>query len=371
MNQDRLITTFMELVKIDSETGNEKPVADYLEPLFKDLGFDVFYDQANRHFPSNTGNFIAKRGDTSLDEALILSCHMDTVKPGLGIKPQIQEGYIVSDGTTILGADDKAGIAAILEALRSFKESDTATKPLEIVFCIAEEGGLNGSKYLDYSLLQAKHAVVFDSGGAPGEIIIKGPAQDKIDVTIKGKPAHAGVCPEEGISAIQVAASAINHMKLLRIDEDTTANIGIISGGEATNIVTPEVMIKAEARSQSNDKLDLQTAHMVACFEAAAEAFGAVALIDIERAYNAFEVTMDSEIVKLATEAVYAFGGVPEYKATGGGSDTNNYNQNGIAAVNMGIGMEKPHTLEERISIVNLTRAAQLVGALIRSKEEI
>jgi tripeptide aminopeptidase len=365
MNTERLVKNFMDLVQIDSETGNEKQVAEYIEPILSRLGFKVYYDTANVSFPSNTGNLIAKYGDTKSSRTLLLSSHMDTVKPGLGIKPQIKEGYIVSDGTTILGSDDKAGIAAVLEAIESAVEAGKTIRPLEIVFCIAEEGGLNGSKYLDYSMIDAKKAVVFDSGGAPGEVIVSGPAQDKIDVVIKGKPAHAGVCPEEGISAIQIAASAINRMNLLRIDEDTTANVGTITGGQATNIVCPEVIIKAEARSQKNDKLNRQTAHMVECFEQAAEEFSAIAEINIERAYDAFEVAMDSDIVKEVTMAIEAIGAVAHYKGTGGGSDTNNYNKYGIEAVNLGVGMEKVHTLDERISIENLTKTAQLAFELI------
>ncbi len=366
INQERLLKRFLELVQIDSETGNEKPVADYIEPILKQIGFEVFYDQANLKFPSNTGNLIARRGNTDTPEALLFSSHMDTVMPGLGVKPQVRDGYVYSDGTTILGGDDKAGIAAIIEALESAKDQNLDTKPIEIVFCIAEEGGLNGSKYLDYSLVKAKRGVVLDSGGAPGEVILRGPAQDKINVRIKGKPAHAGVCPEEGISAIQIAASAINRMQLLRIDEDTTANIGTIAGGQATNIVCPEVLIKAEARSQANDKLEKQTKHMVACFEAAALEFGAVAEIEVERAYDAFSVSEDASIVQDVTQAMAALGIVAHYGSTGGGSDTNNYNRNGIEAVNLGIGMEKVHTLNERIALVNLERSADLVLQLIK-----
>ncbi len=367
INQERIVSRFLELVQIDSETGFEKAVADYIEPILIDLGFTVTYDNANLKFPSNTGNLIATMGDTTKPEALLLSSHMDTVKPGLGVKPVIRDGYIYSDGTTILGGDDKAGIAAIIEAIAVAKDQNTALKPLEIVFCIAEEGGLNGSRYLDYSKVNAKRGIVLDSGGAPGEVIVKGPAQDKINVRIKGKPAHAGVCPEEGISAIQIAAAAINRMQLLRIDQDTTANIGVINGGQATNIVCPEVSIQAEARSQSNPKLEIQTNHMVKCFEEAAQEFGATAEVVVERAYDAFEVSVDASIVKDVTAAILAIGKTPEYKSTGGGSDTNNYNKNGIEAVNLGVGMEKVHTLEERISIENLKNSAALVYQLIKA----
>ena len=226
---------------------------------------------------------------------------MDTVSPGVGIKPIIDEvnGIIKSDGTTILGSDDKGGIAAILEAVRIIKENNIDHGDIQIVFSIWEEGGLFGAKYLDYSKINADFAFVLDGGGAPGEIIVKAPAQDSINVKIKGKPAHAGVCPEEGISAIMVASRAIEKMKLLRIDEETTANIGIIKGGIATNIVMPELEILAEARSLDDSKLDAQTKHMVDIFKQAAADFGAEIEIKTKRIYGAFNVDENDEIVKL------------------------------------------------------------------------
>lgn len=365
MNRERVINTFFDLVKIDSETGNEKDVADYLEPILKDLGFSVVYDDANSKFPSNTGNLIAKRGNTQLADALMLSCHMDTVTPGVGIEPAIVDGRIVSKGDTILGSDDKSGIAAIVEALRYFDETNQQTIPLEIVFCIAEEGGLNGSRYLDYSLIDAKQAVVLDSTGKPGDVIIKGPGQDQIDVTVIGKPAHAGVSPEQGISAIQVASLAINRMQLLRIDEDTTANIGTIHGGQATNIVCPQVIIKAEARSLNADKLKQQTAHMVSCFEQAANELGAAIDITVSRAYDAFMIDENLTIVRRVQSAFKELGIAAQLKGTGGGSDANNYNAHGIKAVNIATGMTNVHTLDEYIEIADLTRTVDFLKTLI------
>ncbi len=366
MNKERVLKTFFDLVQIDSETGNEKAVADYLEKILKDMGFDVIYDDANLKFPSNTGNLIAKRGVTTAESCLLLSAHMDTVVPGVAVKPSIEGEYIVSDGTTILGGDDKAGVTAIIEGIQLAEQSGAKIRPLEIVFCIAEEGGLNGSRYLDYSKVDAKRALVFDSSGEVGNIITRGPGQDKIDVIVKGKAAHAGVAPENGISAIQVASEAISKMKLLRIDEDTTANIGVIQGGDATNIVCSEVVVKAEARSRSEQKLNAQTAHMVDCFKRAAAENGTAVEIDVERVYQAFSVEADSDIVKLVSKAMARIDIVPNCVASGGGSDTNNYNKNGIAAVNLAVGMERVHTVRERIEVESLLRATELVAELVK-----
>ncbi len=366
MDRERILKTFFDLVQIDSETGNEKAVAEYLEEILKGLGFAVAYDDANKKFPSNTGNLIAKRGDTTAQSCLLLSAHMDTVVPGIGVKPSIEGDYIVSDGTTILGGDDKAGVTAIIEGIQLADRSGAEIRPLEIVFCIAEEGGLNGSKYLDYSKVDAKRALVFDSGGEVGNIITRGPGQDKIDIIVKGKAAHAGVAPENGISAIQVASEAISKMKLLRIDDDTTANIGIIQGGEATNIVCSEVVVKAEARSRSEEKLNAQTAHMVDCFKRAAAENGTAVEIDVARVYQSFSVEDDSEIVKLVANAMQRIDITPNCVASGGGSDTNNYNNSGIAAVNIAVGMERVHTVRERIKVESLLRATELVAELVK-----
>ncbi len=366
VNQQRMLAEFLEMIQIDSETKNEGPFAQHLIDKLMKMGFEILRDTASKDFPSNTDNVIAKKNGGKASAPMLLSAHLDTVSPGKGIKPVVGEVYITSDGTTILGGDDKAGIAAILEGIRILDENHIPYPPVELVFTIAEEGGLNGSRYLDYSLIASKRGLVLDSGGKPGEIIIQGPAQDRINVTIKGKPSHAGVCPEDGISAIQVAAEAINQMSLLRIDSETTANIGMIHGGIATNIVCPDVTINAEARSLDNAKLDIQTAHMKGCFEAAAAKFGAQVEVTIDRPYVAFNVAEDHALVLLAKEACEALGFKAYTTKTGGGSDTNNYNENGLDAINLGVGMEKAHTLEERIALIDLYNSALMVAEILK-----
>lgn len=367
VNEKRIVDSLMEYVQIDSTTRDEKEFADFLKKELEELGLEVYIDEAGEVVGSNTGNIIAKLKGSKDVETILFSCHMDTVTPGKGIKPVITDGIIHSDGTTILGADDKAGIAAVIEAIRVLKEENIEHGNIEIAFSIAEEGGLNGAKNLEYDKLTAKTAFVIDSGGKPGEIIVQGPAQDKISVTIHGKPAHAGVCPEEGISAVMVASEAISNMNLLRIDDETTANIGTIEGGKATNIVMPELTIKAEARSLSNEKLDKQTAHMVKCFEDAVEKYGATADIKTERVYGAFLVDESDTIVKVVKEACSKVGLEPRLHASGGGSDTNIFNGNGIKAVNLGMGNEKAHTLEELIAVQDLVDAAKLVLSIVQT----
>lgn len=367
IQQERIVNAFMEYVRIDSPTKSEGQFAAFIAGELKSLGFEVSVDDAGVKAGSDTGNVIGVLKGTKQVQPVLFSCHMDTVSPGVGIKPVIRDGVIYSDGTTILGGDNKAGIAAVIEAVRVMREEGVPHGDIEVAFSIYEEGGLFGAKYLDYSKLNSKIGFVLDSGGDPGQIIVQGPAQDKITARIIGKPAHAGVSPEDGISAIQVAAAAIAQMKLLRIDAETTANIGTIEGGTATNIVCPEVLIKAEARSLDKAKLEAQTQHMVECFERAAENFGAKAEVITERIYDPFVIDPQDPIVDLVKEACSLVGLRAFTDSTGGGSDTNVLNGSGIKAVNLGIGERKPHTLEEHLRIEDLVNTARLVMAIVQS----
>ena len=366
MHKERLVNEFMEMVQISSLSRKEKNFADYLSDKLKAMGLEVFIDTAGEKCNGNTGNIIAKlKGNTSAPPVMF-SAHMDTVVPGENIKPQIRDGCIYSDGTTILGSDDKAGIAAILEAIRHIKENNLLHGDIELVFFIAEEGGLFGSKHLDYSMVQSKIAFILDSGGPVGDVIIQGPSQMKIIADFKGLAAHAGVAPEKGINAIQVAARAINSMKLLRIDHETTANVGVITGGAATNIVTDAVNVKFEARSLDNDKLKAQTDHMVSCINKACAEFNATCDLEVALSYPAFSIDKEAPIAKLVTRAIEDLGLTANLTSTGGGSDTNILNGNGIAAVTLAIGMSNVHTTSEYIAIEDLVKASELVTAIIQ-----
>lgn len=366
INEKRLLERFLKYIQIDSPTKYERDFADYLQKEMTEMGLNVYMDNAGEKVGSNSGNLIGKLKGNTQGETILFSAHMDTVSPGIGIKPEIRDGVIYSDGTTILGGDDKAGIASILEAVETIIEKDIPHGDIEITFSIYEEGGLHGAKNLDYDKLDAKIGFILDSGGNPGQIIIQGPAQNKINAKFIGKEAHAGVAPENGVSAIQIAAEAISNMKLLRIDSETTANIGFISGGEVTNIVTKSVEIKGEARSLSDYKLQEQTDHMIKCCEDAAKKFGGKVEMDVANSYGAFKVKEDHEIVEKVKLACENIGLEPYTAASGGGSDTNIFNANGITAINLGIGEKKPHTLEEHLHIKDLENAARLALEIIK-----
>ncbi|MEW6548813.1 MAG: M20/M25/M40 family metallo-hydrolase [Spirochaetota bacterium] len=359
-----ILERFLRYIGVDSESLSEGGFAAMLAQELKDLGLEVWTDDSAPRTGSQTGNLIARlKGGQGMP--LMLSAHMDTVKPGRGIKPVVEGGVVRSDGTTILGADDKAGIAAIVEAFKVIKEGNLPHGTVEAVFSTCEEIGLRGAKHLDLGSLEARMAFVLDSGGEVGDLVVQGPAQEKMEILVHGKEAHAGVSPEKGISAIYLAAKAVSEMRLFRIDEETTANIGSIEGGGATNIIPALVRLTAEARSLDDAKLDAQVAHMKECFERAAASMDASVEFKSERTYSAFKAQADSPAVRCAKAAAFRLGFRGISVSTGGGSDTNIYNEKGLPTVTLGIGMHKAHTMEEYIAVEDLAKARDLVLALV------
>ncbi len=290
---------------------------------------------------------------------------MDTVIPGNGIEPIIEDGVIRSKGNTVLGGDDKSGIAAVMESVRVIKENNLAHKTIELAFTVYEEGGLNGSKNYDMNYIQSSHAIVLDSGGPIGSIVTSAPGQQNLKVSITGRPAHAGLAPEEGINALTVAADAITHMALARIDEETTANIGVVRGGQATNIVMPDLYIEGEARSLNDVKLAKQVEHMESTFKAAAEKHEAQIDIISTRAYNAYKIADENPHVTGIKEAFESINIRPFTKSTGGGSDANIFNEKGLTTVNLSTGMAKVHTTEEYIKVSDMVDITRFLTAYL------
>ena len=365
INKERLLKTFMEYVEISSESLNEREMVNRLVEDIKSLGIEASTDNAGQVVGSNGNNIYCYIPGTLDKETLLFSAHMDTVKPGIGIEAIIEDGYVKSKGSTILGGDNKAGITAVVEALRAIKENNIPHRPIEVVFTICEESGLLGAKNLDYSKIKSKKAIVLDTGGNVGKIAIQAPSQANITAKIIGKPAHAGNAPEEGISAIMVGSEAVSNMKLLRIDQETTANIGTFKADGATNIVSPEVLIEAEARSLHQDKLDKQIDHMAKCLLDAAENHGAKLEYNVDVNYQAFKVDEDNELVIQVEKACKKLGHEVEKVAVGGGSDANVFNKNGIDAINIGNGTELVHTTDERLNIEEFEKLTGLVFELM------
>lgn len=369
VNKERLIKRFMDLVTIDSETKQEATIATYLKAELTKLNVSVKEDNAKAVTGHGANNLICTlKGSSSHSRSIFFSSHMDTVTPGKGIQPRITDGFISSDGTTILGADDKAGIAVIFELIHILKEQDIEHGDIQFILTVGEESGLVGAKVLDPSFITADYGYVLDSDGAVGNLIINAPYQSKFYVRIQGKAAHAGVAPEKGISAINTAAKAISKMKLGRIDQATTANISYFKGGhkETTNIVSDYVEIEGEVRSLIKEKLDAITEHIKQHFQSTSTAFGAKAEFSLFEAYPGFSIDEDSEIVRIVQRAAEQLSLSSECLMSGGGSDANIFNSLGIPTVNLSVGYEHIHTTKERIHEDELVRLTQLTIEIVK-----
>ncbi|WP_026582927.1 tripeptidase T [Bacillus sp. J33] len=366
INEERLLNEFLELVQIDSETKHEAQIAKVLKKKFRDLGVEVYEDDTTAHTGHGAGNLICTlQGTKEGVDIIYFTSHMDTVVPGKGIKPSIKDGYVITDGTTILGADDKAGLAVMLEIVKVLKEQSIGHGTIQFIITVGEESGLVGAKALDPSLVKAKYGYALDSDGKVGNIIVAAPTQAKVKAEILGKTAHAGVAPEKGISAITMAAKAISRMPLGRIDEETTANIGRFEGGHQTNIVCDHVDILAEARSLIPEKMEQQVAKMKEAFESAAEEMGGRAEVDVQVMYPGFKFGEGDHVVEIARKAAAKIGRTSELLHSGGGSDANVIAGFGIPTVNLAVGYEEIHTTNERMPIEELNKLAEMVIAII------
>ncbi len=365
IDRERLHTTFMEICRIDSEPGGERPMADFMRNRLAGLGFAVAEDETGGMISGNAGNLHAQLGGTGPGEAVFFSCHLDRVAPGIGVKPRIEGDDFVSDGSTVLGADDAAGLAAVLEAVAAVLEAGRPHPPIEIVLSVAEELGLAGSRHFDTNRLRARSGFVLDAEGKVGEIVIRAAEKLKFEAVFHGRSAHAGFAPEEGISAIQMAGVAIGRMRLLRIDGETTANIGSISSAGCSNIVPERCELHGEVRSLDPEKLRRQMDAMTAAMTSAADEFGGTVEIGVESRYPAYGLSEESAPARRAARAARMIGAPVRFKSTGGGSDANIFNSRGVATVVLSCGYERPHTTGERMPLAQLDLLARWVLAII------
>ena len=375
IDKARLKERVLELVRIDSLSRKERAIALRLKEILEALGGVVFMDDAGSAVGGEVGNLVAHfDGNVEGAEAMLLSAHMDTVAPGEGVTPVVEGDVIRSDGTTVLGGDDKSGLAIILEVLQAVREERLPHGHIDVVFTICEEVGLLGAKHLDLGLVRAKTGLVLDSDSI-GFLITKAPAVNHLEFEVHGLEAHAGICPERGISAIQVAARGIAAMRLGRIDEDTTANLGLVSGGTAVNIVPNRVMLTGEVRSHDEEKLERQTQAMVACLQDAAA--GATLELDgrlhetrvesrIRREYDRMDVSHDTAIVQRVHEAARNLGFAVDTVAKGGGCDANVLNKRGLQVANLASGMRDIHTVHEWLDVNDLVTAARIIHEVVR-----
>jgi tripeptide aminopeptidase len=359
VDRERLIRTFLDLVKIPSPSWKEKGIIDYVTGVLEECRVPFTL------YPcGESANLLARMEGTRPGAPVLFSCHMDTVVPCERVNPVVKKDRISSDGTTVLGGDDKAAVAAFLEAIRALTEQGLPHGPIEFLFSCAEEIGLHGIKCFDLTQLRAKRGFVFDSGGEIGTIIIQAPSQVTMEIFIKGKAAHAGMEPEKGVSAIRVLSEVLSSIPHGRIDRHTTVNAGIISGGKATNIVAEDAYCKLEARSHSRASLAAIERRIRKTAAGIARRHGAAARVKRSLEYTGFSIKKDSPVVRTAVSAAKEINAVPRYESSGGGSDTNVLNRGGIRAVNLSVGMRNVHTTREYILISDLEKAARLVLAL-------
>lgn len=369
MEVNRTLALFERLVKIESPSWHEAEMARACEEELLDLGFSVTFDASAEQTASEVGNLIAHRaGDAP--GAIAFSAHMDTVQPCAGIRVRRVEDergeVLCSAGDTILSADDKAGIAAIFEGIRASIEGGAPMPDIFVLLTTCEEQSLLGSSSFELAhRIAGLDCFVLDADGAPGSVICQAPCHHTMDVTIHGKSAHAGVEPEVGISAIEVAAKAISSMELGRLDDATTANVGVIEGGIATNVVAEMCRFQAECRSVFPERAEAVKQQMANAVRTACDAFGATADIAWETDYPEVNCTEDSPIVQRAKRAIDACGLPFAAVRTGGGADANVLRGMGVNAITLAIGMANFHSITEYIKVQDLLDDARLVEALI------
>ena len=367
IDEARLLDLFRELALIDSPSLAEAECAARVRRECESLGLEVREDDAGARIGGSTNNLVAwRRGALPDAPKIFLSAHMDTVEPTPGIALVEEDGLVRTDGRTILGADCKAGVAPALAAVRALVASGEPHGDVCLLFSVAEEIGLRGAAAMDLDALGLDYGFVLDTGPPMGGIVNRAATHDRLEITVTGRPAHAGKSPEKGINALEVAAAAIAGMRLGRIGPETTANLGRVEGGTATNVVMAELRIEAEVRSTDEAALDAQAAHMTERFEAAARERGARVAIVRHRHYGGYTVAEDAIPARVAVAATRAVGLAPEFRTTLGGSDANVFNARGLPCVVVATGMDLIHTHEERILVADLVKTAELALALVR-----
>lgn len=366
IREDRLVQLFLDLIHINAPALKEREVMEWTKAYVKKIGLEVHEDNAGEKIGGNANNLIVwLRGNLPNAPKVFLSAHLDTVEPTEGLRVEERDGVFYSASDTILGADDKGGMAPAIEAMHALKESGEAHGDICLILSCAEEIGLLGADAVELAELGLDFGYVLDTGPPVGSFVIRTATHDYLEVLIHGRPAHAGKDPENGINAIQVAASAIKDMRIGRIGPETTANLGMIEGGTAVNVVCPFVKIRAEARSTSIAELDTQIAHMIQCFESAAKEWNTAIEIEHHRHYNSYQVAEDSPVVKFAVAASQKLGLSGTLRTTLGGSDANIYNAKGLPCIVMATGMDKIHTHDECISRESLIETARLTYQIL------
>jgi len=357
---------FVRLCEIPSPSRQEGAIAQEVLAEMAALGADVSQDDAADRIGAGCNNIVAHFPPT-IDGglAVVFAAHLDTVPNRAPIEVEHVDGMLTNRHAAILGADDKAAVAAMIQAVRQIQQHDIPHSGIELLFTPCEEIGLKGAAAFDPSRLKARVGFVYDHTGPIGNIVTRAPSMRKISATFVGTPAHAGIVPEEGRSAIQAAAAAIGRMSLGRVDAETTANVGVIDGGTATNVVAERCTVVAEARSLTDSRLAAQVTNMLDALTWAASEYEVDVEVAVDREFDSYLLKETDTQVVLASRALEAIGAAPVFFTAGGGSDVNALHSNGFAAVNLCNDMVDIHTDNERIAVRSLERMVELTVALV------
>ncbi len=364
VDRDRLVSTFLELVQINATSRHERPVVDFIKSKLARWQLPWFEDDAGKKIGGDAGNLIVTVAGAEPPQ-LFLCAHTDTVRPTERLKPQLQNGIVRSDGTTILGADNRAGVAVLLYLLQEIAENGLPHRPFEIAFTVAEEVGLLGAANLDFERLQSPSGYIFDSSLPPGDYISVTPTALELKIDLIGKPAHAGVAPEKGINAVSMAAEVLARFPVGRVDHQTVANIGRIRGGEATNVVPGEVHMEGEIRSFNRSTLQKLVGDLQQALEEVSRRYGGRYRLEPTPHFEGFEIPEDHELTRRLKEKMRQVGLTPAGRLYHGGSDANIFNARGRTAINLGIGARNPHGNDEHIAVADLIATARLAMALV------
>lgn len=378
INRERLAKHFTDLCEIDSPSRSEEKVAVYLKKCFEELGADeIIEDNSAKLVGSDTNNIVVRfNGTSNNQESLFFAAHMDTVQPANNVKVQRDGDIFSSAGETILGGDDKSGIAPLIELIAVLKENNIPHNPIELIFTTAEEIGLLGAKHFDSSLLQSKLGYALDSTGI-NNIIVAAPAANKIKISINGVAAHAGLNPEMGINALHLAAKAIAQLPLGRLDKDSTSNFGIIQGGVAQNIIPALVTIEGEVRSHDPEKLIKHTKQIADTFQQVVDEWDGILAeqgvrpsvdLQILNDYPAMNLDASHPVIRKAYAAGIKIGEEQNFIIGGGGSDANIFNGFGLPTAILATGMNKVHTTDECCDLNDMVIITKLIYALVTSE---
>jgi tripeptide aminopeptidase len=368
---DDVVSLFTSLARIPTPPGSERAAADRVRAYLEGLRLDVDEDAAGQRIGSSAGNLLCRLPPSTGGGLPIFLCaHLDTVPPSGPIEPVVEDGVVRNATGTILGADNKAAVAVMLEAARRVVEEAVPHAGVELVFTPKEEVGLLGAGAFDHTRLAARVGFVYDQASPIGEIVLGAPTQRSLELRFHGRPAHAGMYPEEGRSAIAAAARMVSDLRLGRIDEETSTNVGLISGGSARNIVPEWCTVEAEVRSHDDRKVADLVREILDAATFGASLSECEVEATVEQTYRGYRLTRDDPAVRLASDALRRCGMEPAFVLTGGGADANVFNERGLRCANLANGMVDIHTPDERIAVADLQRMVDVTLALVDAARE-